>query len=129
MASQVLGQRQALTGDPYLQLMGRPGQSFSAAGGVTGMAQGQAAGIGNRVYGMETPYMQNLFAGNQQAQLAQNLQTQQLQGQANMASMQAKQALTGGILGGIGSLAGGMLSGAGQAARGGSGRTLWSGLF
>lgn len=104
----VLGQRQALTGDPWMALVGQPSQAFAAAPGFAAPAGGMG-----QAGQMFTPgqYEGQLFAGNYQGAL----QNQALQTQAGMASAQAKSAMIGGIVGGLGSAAGGMFSGVGKA--------------
>ena len=104
----VLGQRQALTGDPWMSLVGQPSQAFAAA---PGYAAG-AAGMG-QAGSMFQPgqYEAGLFGMNYQGAL----QNQALQTQASMANAQARNAMIGGIIGGVGSMSAGMFSGAGHA--------------
>ena len=63
------GQRRALTGDVWQQLLSRPGQAFGAAGGYGGQGAGMAAGIGPRIYSPESQASFDLAMSNQQAQL------------------------------------------------------------
>ena len=103
-ASQALAQRQGLTGDPFMQILGRPGQAFAASQGFgqQGMMMGQTA---PRLFSPESAYAGDLFAGNQAAQMA-----------ANTASAQNKSAIIGGAMGMLGSIGGGYAKGLGQSA-------------
>lgn len=122
---QVLGQRQALTGDPSLALIGQPSQVFAAApqyasgaGGMGGAGQMFAPG----------QYESGLYGMNYQGAL----QNQALQTQASMASAQGRNAMMGGIIGGIGSMGAGLFGGIGAAASGGlaKGKTsAWSNFW
>ena len=86
-ASQALAQRQGLTGDPFMQILGRPGQAFAAGQGFgqQGMVMGQTA---PRLFSPESQYAGDLYAGNQATQMA-----------ANTASAQNKSAIIGGAMG------------------------------
>jgi len=98
---QVLAQRQALAGDPFLQILGRPGQAFSASQGMgqQGFAMGQTA---PRLFSPESQYGGDLFASNQSTFLA-----------AQAAQAQAKAGMMSGLFRGLGSLAGGGLGAGG----------------
>lgn len=97
-AMQALGQRQQLTGDPFLSILGRPAQSFAAAPGFG--QQGYALGqTGARLFSPESQYAGDIGMGNYQGQLA-----------ANTASAQAKSAMIGGIAQGLGAIGGGWAS-------------------
>ena len=94
-AMQALGQRQQLTGDPFLSILGRPAQSFAAAPGFG--QQGYALGqTGARMYSPESQYAADLHMGNYQGQLA-----------ARTASAQARSGIIGGIAQGLGAIGGG----------------------
>ena len=98
-AMQALGQRQQLTGDPFLSILGRPAQSFAAAPGFG--QQGYALGqTGARLFSPESQYAGDIGMGNYQGQLA-----------ARTASAQARSAIFGGIAQGLGSIGGGFASG------------------
>jgi hypothetical protein len=96
-AMQALGASQGLYGDVFQQILGRPSQAFGATGAVTGQAQGMNPG---QLFNPESAYGQNLYAGNQQAQMAANA---------------ASGSLLGGVLGGglsaLGSIGGGYFAG------------------
>lgn len=95
---QAMGQRQALTGDPFMQILGRPGQAFGAAQGFgqQGFALGQTA---PRLYSPESQYGADLRAGNQQTFLG-----------AQAAQAQARAGVMGGLFQGLGMWAGGAAS-------------------
>lgn len=94
-AAGALAQRQQLTGDPFMQILGRSGQAFAATPGYgqQGMAVGQT---GARLFSPESQYAGDLFASNYQGNLA-----------ARTASAQSKAAVISGIAGGLGSAIGG----------------------
>ena len=117
----VLGQRQALTGDPSLAFFGQPSQAFAAAPGYAAPAGGM--GQAGQMFS-PGQYEGQLFAGNYQGAL----QNQALQTQAGMANAQARSAMIGGIVGGIGSAAGGLFQGVGAAGKGQSG-SAWSNFW
>ena len=64
--SQVAGINQAVYGDPYLQILGRPSQSFSAAQGYGQQAQGLVNGSGASLFNPESSYAGNIYNSNQQ---------------------------------------------------------------
>lgn len=94
-AQGALAQRQQLTGDPFMQILGRPGQSFAASQGFGGhgMAVGQTAA---RLFSPESQYAADIAASNYQGQLA-----------ARTASAQNKAAVIGGAFQGLGMAFGG----------------------
>ena len=58
--SGLLGQRQGLTGDPFMQVLGRQGQAFGAAPGygAQGLAMGQS--LGPRIFQPESQMQQDI---------------------------------------------------------------------
>ena len=97
-AMQALGQRQQLTGDPFMSILGRPAQSFAAAPGFgqQGYAIGQTS---PGLFNPESQYGFDVNAGNYQGQLA-----------ARTATAQANSAIIGGVAQGLGSIGGGWAS-------------------
>lgn len=96
-AQQALGQRQQLTGDPFMQILGRPGQAFASAPGYgqQGFAMGQTTA---RLFSPESQYASDLAASNQQALMATNMARAQMSAGRNAGIGSA----LGGIAGGIG---------------------------
>ena len=94
-AQGALAQRQQLTGDPFMQILGRPGQAFAAGQGFggQGMAIGQTA---PRLFSPESQYAADLMNSNMQSQLA-----------ARTASRQNRSSMIGGLFQGAGSALGG----------------------
>ena len=101
--SQLMGQRQALTGDPFMQVLGRQGQAFGSAGGYGGQAMGIGQALGPRIYNPESQMAMDITQGNMQRNLA--------VAQANQAGSNA---MKSGLMSMGGSIMGGM-------ARGGTG--------
>ena len=94
-AQGALAQRQQLTGDPFMQILGRPGQAFAAGQGFGG--QGMAIGqTGARLFSPESQYAADLANSNMQAQLA-----------ARTASRQNRAGIIGGAFQGLGMALGG----------------------
>jgi len=89
-AQNALSQRQQLTGDPFMQVLGRQGQAFGAGQGYgqQGMVMGQTA---PRLFSPESQYAGDIAAGNYQGNLA-----------ARTASAQNKTALISGAMQGLG---------------------------
>jgi hypothetical protein len=100
-AMQALGASQGLYGDVFQQILGRPSQAFGATGAMTNQAQGFNPG---QLFNPESAYAQNIYAGNQQSQLA-----------ANAAGASATGSMIGGGLSALGSMGGGMFQAAGNA--------------
>jgi hypothetical protein len=92
---------QGVYGDVFQQVLGRPSQAFAGSQGFLGQAQGFNPG---QLFNPESAYAQNIYAGNQQTQMA-----------ANAAGASATSGLIGGGLGALGSIGGGLFSGAGSA--------------
>ena len=94
-AQGALAQRQQLTGDPFMQILGRPGQAFAAGQGFggQGMAIGQTA---PRLFSPESQYAADLVNSNMQSQLA-----------ARTASAQNRAGIIGGAFQGLGMAFGG----------------------
>ena len=94
-AQGALAQRQQLTGDPFMQILGRPGQAFAAGQGFggQGMAIGQTA---PRLFSPESQYAADLANSNMQSQLA-----------ARTASRQNRAGIIGGAFQGLGMAFGG----------------------
>lgn len=88
---------QGVYGDVFQQVLGRPSQAFAGSQGFLGQAQGFNPG---QLFNPESAYAQNLFAGNQQTQMA-----------ANAASASATSGLIGAGLGALGSIGGGAAQG------------------
>lgn len=95
--SQLLGQRQSLVGDPFMQVLGRQGQAFGAAPGYGGMGQQMGQALGPKIFSPESQMQQDLSASNQATQLA--------IAQANAAN---RSAVMGGAMGMVGNIAGGL---------------------
>lgn len=95
-ASGGMGASQALYGDVFQQVLGRPSQSFGMTGGFAGASQSFNPG---QLFNPESQYAGDIYNQNYQGQLA-----------ANTASAANSAALTGGIIGGVGKIAGGILS-------------------
>ena len=91
---------QAVYGDVFQQVLGRPSQAFAGSQGFLGQAQGFNPG---QLFNPESAYAANLFGGNQQTQMA-----------ANAAGASATSGLIGAGLGAIGSIGGGALAGRGR---------------
>jgi len=91
---------QGVYGDVFQQVLGRPSQAFAGSQGFLGQAQGFNPG---QLFNPESAYAQNLFGGNQQAQMA-----------ANAAGASATSGLLGGLFGGLGAIGGGALAGRGR---------------
>ena len=98
--SGLLGQRQAMVGDPFMQVLGRQGQAFGAAGGYGSQGLGMGQSLGPRIFQGESQMAQDLYSGNQAAQLA--------VAQANAAN---RGAFSTGLLGMGGRILGGMATG------------------
>ncbi len=95
-AQGALAQRQQLTGDPFMQILGRPGQAFAAGQGFGG--QGMAVSqTGARLFSPESQYAADLMNSNMQSQLA-----------ARTASAQNRSSMIGGFFQGAGSALGGI---------------------
>ena len=88
---------QGVYGDVFQQVLGRPSQAFAGSQGFLGQAQGFNPG---QLFNPESAYAQNLFAGNQQTQMA-----------ANAAGASATSGLIGAGLGALGSIGGGYAQG------------------
>ena len=94
-AQGALAQRQQLTGDPFMQILGRPGQAFAAGQGFGG--QGMALGqTGARLFSPDSQYAADLANSNMQSQLA-----------ARTASRQNRAGIIGGAFQGLGMAFGG----------------------
>jgi len=98
----VLGQRQAITGDPWMSLVGQPSQAFAAAPGYA--APGGGMGQAGQMFA-PGQYESSMFGMNYQGAL----QNQALQTQASMANAQNKAAMTSAVIGAFGTMAGGHL--------------------
>ncbi len=94
-AMQALGQRQQLTGDPFMSILGRPSQAFSAAPGF-GQQAGALGQTSPGLFSPESQYGGDVHASNYQGQLA-----------ARTATAQSRAAMIGGIVGGLGAIGGG----------------------
>ncbi len=90
-AQSMVGLNKATSADPFMAILGRPSSvSPAMAGGVLGQAGGFNAG---QMFSPESAYAQNLYAGNQQAQIA-----------ARTASASNRAGLFGGLMKGLGSI-------------------------
>ena len=98
-AQGALAQRQQLTGDPFMQILGRPGQAFASAQGFGSQGFGVAQ-TAPRLFSPESQYAGDMYQSNMSTQMA-----------ANQASSMAKSARTSAITGMIGSIAGGYAQG------------------
>jgi len=92
-AQSALSQRQQITGDPFMQILGRPGQAFGSAQGFGNQGLGVAQ-TGSRLFSPESQYGADVMAGNYSGQMA-----------AGQASSMAKSARFGAITGMIGGIA------------------------
>jgi len=68
--SQLLGQRQSMVGDPFMQVLGRQGQAFGSAQGYGAQGAGMGQALGPRIYQPESQMAQDIFSGNQATNLA-----------------------------------------------------------
>jgi hypothetical protein len=68
--SQLMGQRQSLTGDPFMQVLGRQGQAFGAAGGYGGQGMAMGQSLGPKIYNAESQMGMDVAMGNRQRNLA-----------------------------------------------------------
>jgi len=94
-AAQAVNMNQAFYGDPFQQILGRPGTA-----NAQGLVQ-QAQGFGpDRVFDPYNQYFGEAYASNVNAQNA-----------SNIANLNAKSAIIGAGIGAVGSLGGGWLSG------------------
>jgi hypothetical protein len=96
-AQQMVGLNAATAADPFMAILGRPGVGVNQAQGVAG--QGQSFNPGN-AFNPESAYAGSLAAGNYNAKL-----------NASIASANAKAAVAGGLMQGLGSAAGGIFQG------------------
>jgi len=80
--SGLLGQRQQLVGDPFMQVLGRQGQAFGAAQGYGQQGLGMGQSLGPRIFNPESQMANDIYAGNQATALA--------VGQANAANKTAQ---------------------------------------
>jgi hypothetical protein len=94
--SQLLGQRQSLVGDPFMQVLGRQGQAFGAAPGYGGMGQQMGQALGPRIFSPESQMQQDISMSNQQTALA----VSQANQQASNAMKTGLMSMGGSILGG-----------------------------
>lgn len=65
----VIGQRASFV-NPWQQVLGRPGQTFSAMGGFGGQASNMGQSLGSKIYQPESQYSADLYAGNQANRMA-----------------------------------------------------------
>ena len=98
--SQLLGQRQQMVGDPFMQVLGRQGQAFGAAPGYGGMGAQMGQALGPKIFSPESQMQQDISMSNQQTALAVS--------QANAAN---RAGLLGGSIGAAGNIIGGMARG------------------
>lgn len=98
--SGLLGQRQGLTGDPFMQVLGRQGQAFSGSQGYGAQGLGMGQALGPRIFQPESQMQQDISSQNMASMLA-----------ARQASAANKAALIGGGLSAAGSIMGGMAQG------------------
>ena len=94
--SGLLGQRQQLVGDPFMQVLGRQGQSFGVTPGYGTQGLGMGQALGPRIFQPESQMQQDISSQNMQTQLAVR--------QANAAN---RSAMIGGGLSAAGSIFGG----------------------
>ena len=96
----ILGQRQQLTGDPFMQILGRPSAVAGQMGGFGGQGLGIGSSSGPRVINPESQYAADVYGTNYQGALA-----------TEAAGAQMRGAMVGGLASGLGSLGGGFLAG------------------
>lgn len=95
--SQLMGQRQALTGDPFMQVLGRQGQAFGASQGYGAQGMGFGQSLGPKIYQPQSQLGADLAMSNYQGQLA-----------ANQASAMNRTSVLSGAMGMGGSIIGGL---------------------
>ena len=95
--SQLLGQRQQMVGDPFMQVLGRQGQAFGAAPGYGGMGAQMGQALGPRIFSPESQMQQDIGMSNQQTALA----VAQANAAASNAMKTGLMSMGGSILGGF----------------------------
>jgi hypothetical protein len=95
-AGTVLGLNKAFTADPFMAILGRQGQAFSAGMNQQSFGSNFQSSIGPRLFNPESQAAMDINASNQQAIMATNA---------------AKASITAGLYQGIGSAVGGGLTG------------------
>ena len=105
---QAIGQRSAFV-NPWQQVLGRQGQTFSAMGGTSGQASGMASSLGPKIYQPESQYGADVYASNQQAAMAaaQSRSMQRTGLYSGLMGLGGSTMLAGGHAGGFGNLFGG----------------------
>jgi hypothetical protein len=94
-AQSMVGLNQATGGDPFMAILGRPSQVFSATQNVGNNAYGMSQSMGPKLFNPESQYSADINNQNWQGQLA-----------ARTASASNKTALTGAMIGGAATLGG-----------------------
>jgi hypothetical protein len=100
-AGTVLGLNKAFTADPFMAILGRQGQAFSAGMNQQSFASNFQSSIGPRLFNPESQAAMDINASNQQAIMANNA---------------AKASITSGMYSAIGGMVSGGLQGQGTAA-------------
>lgn len=98
-AAGLVGLNQSVTGDPFLQITGRPSGTVASTAGVAGQGTGIVDRLGPAIFNPESQYGADLAQGNYEGQLA-----------ARTASASSRAGLFGGLIKGVGSLAGGAIA-------------------
>lgn len=75
-AGTVVGLNQATSGDPLMAILGRPSQSFSALSGYGNQAAGMTP---NSVFNIQSPYAQDLYNTNYNANASANIRGANMQ--------------------------------------------------
>jgi len=73
MGMRTAGLNQAVYGDPYMQVLGRPGQTFGAMQGMGAMGQAGAANIGPTLFQPESQMMADLLSTQYTGKLGANV--------------------------------------------------------
>lgn len=98
-AGGVVGLNQQTGGDPFMAILGRPGQAFAAGQGIGGQAQGLSQGSGPSLFNPESAYAGNIYNQNYQGQLA-----------ARTANASNRASMIGAGIGALGQIGGGFAS-------------------
>lgn len=102
-AGNVVGLNQQTGGDPFMAILGRPGQAFQAGQGMAGQGMGISQASGPSLFNPESSYAGNIFNQNYQGQLS-----------ARTASAANRAAMIGAGIGAVGAIGGGYMRGVGQ---------------
>lgn len=93
-AAGIVGLNKSVTGDPFQQILGRTGQAFNTMTNVGNQGYGMTSNIGARLFNPESQYKADIMNQNYQGLLS-----------ANTASASNRTAMSGAIMGALGSAA------------------------